>query len=501
MKKNVLMFLGSALVALLGTIIWVHAANPCTSTFHGTTTYPTALDTYVTGDCIPAAVINAIENFLGTGSGNVQNLFLKKTSNLSDVNSSSSALTNLGGLNSSNNLSELTNTSTARLNLGEGSISTHPTTDFLSSSTSYVSTFNGSTGTITGLSSLNGGTGTYNMYGTSGQINIATGTASTTFSLATTSVTTGTYVNPTLTVDSFGRITSVSNGTGGSGNVVTTTTIPLLSYAIGANTPVSLLSSNDINNDGSFGSCTGGLHQNIGRATTSSVDNMKAVQLLLTATTTVTSTVIRADKTGSPVGSLEISIQTDSNGQPSGTILSSSTLSAGSVSSTAATTTFIYNTSSTLSAYTSYWLVAQQTGSQDDNNHYGVCNTVNWDGIRNGYAATNPTSTPFWQGSNNMWFNSIPNPTGTIFVAINPINDNVIGYPPNATVVTSTMIINFMGIAQSNFLNLVPLTYYLTATSTITGSSSFATSVTTTTTSHRLGIGISSTTMLMLNHY
>lgn len=48
-----------------------------------------------------------------------------------------------------NNLSDIINTSTARTNLGLGSSATHPTTDYLPSSTTYVASLNGQTGAAT----------------------------------------------------------------------------------------------------------------------------------------------------------------------------------------------------------------------------------------------------------------------------------------------------------------------------------------------------------------
>ncbi len=134
-----------AMVAVLGITVWAYGATPCSPSFHGSTNYPTSLDTYVTGDCIPAAVINNIESFLGTGSGIVQNLFLKVANNLSDVNNSSTALSNLGGMKASNNLSELTNTSTARANLGLGDSSLLPSSTFLKTANNFSDVLNTST--------------------------------------------------------------------------------------------------------------------------------------------------------------------------------------------------------------------------------------------------------------------------------------------------------------------------------------------------------------------
>jgi hypothetical protein len=69
-----------------------------------------------------------------------------------------------------NNLSDLTNTSTARTNLGLGSIATHPTTDYLASSTTYVATFNTRSGAVT----LTSGDVTTALGFTPGTSNVAT---------------------------------------------------------------------------------------------------------------------------------------------------------------------------------------------------------------------------------------------------------------------------------------------------------------------------------------
>ena len=50
-------------------------------------------------------------------------------------------------LQPSNNLSEIASTTIAQANLGLGSIATHPTTDFLSSSTQYIGSINGASST------------------------------------------------------------------------------------------------------------------------------------------------------------------------------------------------------------------------------------------------------------------------------------------------------------------------------------------------------------------
>lgn len=157
-----------------------------------------------------------------------------------------------------NNLSDLTNTSTARSNLGLGSIATHPSTDYLPSSTVYVSTYNGSSGAVTGVSSFTGqncvtaanstGTVTLSVTCLSGNQVItivatgtvtgsASGTTSITIplSLVNSGVASGTYTCANLNVASSGVVTSATNGTcsgggsGGSGNVFVTPTSSVVS--------------------------------------------------------------------------------------------------------------------------------------------------------------------------------------------------------------------------------------------------------------------------------
>jgi len=103
-----------------------------------------------------------------------------------------------------------------------GSAAFTPASNYLPSSTAYVSTFNGASGAVTGLSSLNGSTGTYNLYA-GGILSIATGTASSTISLSTTTLNTQVAALGFVTSTGSSNLTSTYVGVGNGSNLLSGT--------------------------------------------------------------------------------------------------------------------------------------------------------------------------------------------------------------------------------------------------------------------------------------
>lgn len=93
---------------------------------------------------------------------------------------------------------------------------------------------------------------------------------------------------------------------------------------------------------------------------------------------TVNEVKARLFKVGSPGDSVQISVQADSSGAPSGTPLASGTISSGTISGvsiTQYTVTFSGN-SGKLDANTTYWIVLERTGALSDSAYYTTADAV-----------------------------------------------------------------------------------------------------------------------------
>jgi hypothetical protein len=185
---------------------------------------------------------NAAYNFFHIGSGNITTTVSGATTTFSITGIIPSAN---GG----------TNTTTAL-----GSAAFRPLTDFLASTTvvntpsttiptTYVSTWNGLSGAVTfsapATTTINGTQSpTFYIVGTGGDVSSTVSGATTTFDLPTV-VGAGSCTNCNATFDAKGRVTTFSNGSGGTGSGVPSTTpwtagyIPVVSSSLAiANSPI-----------------------------------------------------------------------------------------------------------------------------------------------------------------------------------------------------------------------------------------------------------------------
>jgi hypothetical protein len=99
----------------------------------------------------------------------------------------------------------------------------------------------------------------------------------------------------------------------------------------------------------------------------------KLAQSFQISTASVVSTVdVYLKKYGSPTGNLTVEIQTDNAGEPSGTAVTngtSATVSASTLTTSFAATTFTFSGNPSLSASTTYWLVLTTTDTQSNTNY------------------------------------------------------------------------------------------------------------------------------------
>ena len=98
---------------------------------------------------------------------------------------------------------------------------------------------------------------------------------------------------------------------------------------------------------------------------------MVAESFLLSVETVVSEVKVKARKIGSPTDTVVVTIQTDSSGKPSGTILGQATLAGSNLPANMDWVTAELSSAITLSADT-YWLVIDRTGANDGVNYYAT---------------------------------------------------------------------------------------------------------------------------------
>lgn len=149
----------------------------------------------------------------------------------------------------------------------------------------------------------------------------------------------------------------------------------------------------------------------------------------------LTKVTVELKKIGTPVDTLQISIQADNAGAPSGTVLTSATIAPASLTTSYAEYTLTLAPSITIEANTRYWIVAERTGVLSNVNRYGI---QAWDG---GAYATGNTST--YKGG---WVAN----TATSDMAFELITTTTAGIIYLATALTAAQATAFIGFNQSD---------------------------------------------------
>ncbi len=128
--------------------------------------------------------------------------------------------------------------------------------------------------------------------------------------------------------------------------------------------------------------------------------------------TTVTSQQINAilGKNGSPSDNAQISVQTDSAGSPSGSVITNGTsqpiAGSGILGSNAEYVAFTFSSAFTLTAGTTYWVVFERTGSLNDTHFYYVGGAVASGTVYN-YASFQAQYKPGASGWSTSTYNSL----------------------------------------------------------------------------------------------
>ncbi len=117
-------------------------------------------------------------------------------------------------------------------------------------------------------------------------------------------------------------------------------------------------------------------------ATANPVDNLgylaqpaDATQLITIGAGTISSLVFSIKRIGSPAGSLQVDIETDSGGVPSGVSLGTASVNASAASTNCADFTFNFGSPPSVSAATTYWVVITSNDTLSSSNYYNTCGT------------------------------------------------------------------------------------------------------------------------------
>lgn len=354
-----------------------------------------------------------------------------------------SGLGTFGGL-----ISTASSTITGNLTITGNSTTTNAT-----STASFATT---ASSTNLYFTTANGGNLTSSGLGTFSNI-LANG--STTLQSFTFTNATGTNATTTRLVSTNATITNltVSTCTGCGGSAITygvtaTTTI-------NANEPVMITSTST-----GYQHYTGGTdnHTAIGNTT----NRQKVAQQISGTNHPIIGGIAhRVVKNGSPTDNLYYTIQTDSTGSPSGTILASGTTTGSALGTACSATSYATTTlarPARLTAGTSYWIVIERTGALHDTDRYTDCETstdVNTDGRAFWFDGTWVDST-----TNDIRLNVIAGGVVPAFGRILSGGGKIIGVATNSVSAGGTVTVSTHG-PLSVFSGLLPYNrYYISNT-------------------------------------
>jgi hypothetical protein len=205
---------------------------------------------------------------------------------------------------------------------------------------------------------------------------------------------------------------------------------------------------------------------------------------------------IEIGKNGTPIDSVTVSIQTDSSGVPSGTKLASTTLASSSLTSNQSLITFSLDQIVAVSSGTTYWVVFERTGAIDASNYYlwSRC-TNNCYGSGELYRLATATWTAITNSDSTFYvdFVSVAGRAYRTSASQTGEYETFIGFARDTTAAGSTVTIDVGGVI-AGFSLVTGKQYYISDTfgqiSTSTG-----------TNTRKVGISISSSSLLITNNW